>query len=513
MPRIRLAAATVLAGALVVGGLIVTPAASAAITASTITTPSNPSFLIADRDASTQTFAISGTTTGGTPATDKIDVRCYYGGTYATVAGNVALASNGSFSLPSADLNTVRDRTCTLRAVPAGSSPSALTPYSGPVIDVGERDTYKVSGGPNDGKPYDYYIYAQQKTAAFDYVSVGSCGVYDGYLFDPTLALTTVTFWCNAGLFTGNGTGATRSEAQVDGANAYLPYDARQINSAATGLPSMTYTYTLDTATGNTTIKETDPLVKCTDATYPPTNTTCATFASTGVTDNRTIVQDHDGHLSWLTDKMSSTDGKSHTLDLQWDNYQRFHASAGDSTQLAYEFPGQSSFSMHVANDTVTLPAAAPRTIFLKMNGAADGDAATGQGAIVYDRAATSAIFHTVASYAEDFTLQQQATVPAGGSTRIRFAYVQDFSAANVASLAKIATKAFTPCVVPKVTGKSLKSAKTKITHANCSVGTIKRAFSKHVKKGRVISEKPKAGKHFDAGAKVNLTVSKGRKK
>ena len=66
-------------------------------------------------------------------------------------------------------------------------------------------------------------------------------------------------------------------------------------------------------------------------------------------------------------------------------------------------------------------------------------------------------------------------------------------------------------CVVPKVTGKSLTAAKRAITAHDCRVGTIKHAFSTKVKKGRVISEKPKAGTRLKHGAKVNLVVSKGK--
>jgi hypothetical protein len=106
---IRFAAATTFAGALVIGGLVDTPAAGAAITASQITTPSNPSFFIADEDASSQTFAISGTTSGGNPASNLVDVRCYSGGTSVRVKGNVPLTSNGSFSVAAADLNKLLD--------------------------------------------------------------------------------------------------------------------------------------------------------------------------------------------------------------------------------------------------------------------------------------------------------------------------------------------------------------------------------------------------------------------
>jgi hypothetical protein len=67
-------------------------------------------------------------------------------------------------------------------------------------------------------------------------------------------------------------------------------------------------------------------------------------------------------------------------------------------------------------------------------------------------------------------------------------------------------------CVVPKVKGKSLKAAKRAIKAHHCRVGKIKRTFSKKVKKGHVISQKPKPGKRLKHGAKVKLAVSKGRR-
>ena len=54
------------------------------------------------------------------------------------VKGNVPLNSNGSFSVPAADLNKLLELTCQLKAVPAGKNPADLTPFSGPV-DRGRR--------------------------------------------------------------------------------------------------------------------------------------------------------------------------------------------------------------------------------------------------------------------------------------------------------------------------------------------------------------------------------------
>ena len=331
---IRFVAATTLAGALVVGGLVDTPAASAAITASQITTPSNPSFFIADEDANSQTFAISGTTSGGNPSSNLVDVRCYSGETSVKVKGNVPLNPNGSFSVAAADLNKLLDLTCQLRAVPAGTKPPDVTPFSGPVIGVGERESSKITGGPNNGKAYDYTLDAQQLTAAFEYASLGSCGLHNGFLYDPTYTNTTVTFACNAGLVRADSpTNPRRSELQIDGTNAYPPTQAFFINAGAAGFAALTSTYTVDKTTGNVVIHETDPLVKCADATYPPSQTSCATFVSAGVTDDRTITQDHDGHISWITDTFKSTDSKAHSVDLLWGNNQQLFGPSGDSSQ------------------------------------------------------------------------------------------------------------------------------------------------------------------------------------
>ena len=510
--NLRGKAATVCAGACLVAVLVVTPSAQAAVTASSITTPTSPTFLLWDYDAASNTFAISGTTTGGTTG-DHVDIRCYYGDVYRTVASGVAVNQDGSISLPTADGTSIGSRPCRLRVVPAGTTPADLSPFAGPLIGGDYRKSYKVSGGPNDGTVYDYYIYAQQFPAAFDYDSLASCGIDDGYLYDPTtLAETTVTYWCNGGLFFNPGIG--RSELQVDGANAYPPDDARYVNANGSGFPALTYSFSIDQKSGDLVIHETDPIVKCTDATYPPNPQSCATFVSAGVSDTRTIVQDHDGKLSWLTDVFKSTDGKSHKIDMLWDNNQRFHWQSGDSTQVEYQFPGESGYTVRAEGDGVSLPATAPGTILVRVHGSADGDPLTGRGAIVYDRPAGRAFFRRVsASSASTFTLSQKATVPAHGSQRFRFAYAQDLTQASVDSLAALAVKTFKGCTVPKVTGKSLAAAKKAITKAGCTVGKVKKAYSAKVKKGRVISSKPKAGTHADYHAKIALTLSRGKKK
>jgi hypothetical protein len=433
-----------------------TPAAGAAITGTSITSPSNPSFFIADNAASSQNATVSGTATGATSG-DSVDVNCYFNTgdltQVATLAHDLLVGSGGSFSTSTANLGVAEDGLCELRAVPAGTTPSSLSAYSGPTIGVGERDNSPIATGPNTGKNQDYYIWAQQGTAAFDYRSLGECGVYDGYLFTG-LALTTTTFYCNPGLFSGTFPTSSRSELQVDGTNAYSPGTAADITQRqGAGLPSVTDAYTVDPATGNTTITETDPIVKCAQATYPPTPTSCATLTSAGVTDHRTFTQDHDGHISFVTDQFTSTDNKAHSIDMLWDNSQHFYGNSGDSTQVEYEFPGQSSFAMHTPGDNISLPASGG-TILIRMHGAADGDTGTGQGAIVFDRPSAGASFTYQDSSESEFTLHQTGTVPAGGSTSYRWAFVQEYTAAKVAADAQAATTAMLNTITVSKSGK-----------------------------------------------------------
>jgi hypothetical protein len=67
-----------------------------------------------------------------------------------------------------------------------------------------------------------------------------------------------------------------------------------------------------------------------------------------------------------------------------------------------------------------------------------------------------------------------------------------------------------TACVVPKLHGVSLGLAKKLLSLLGCKVGKVKRAQSKSVPKGAVISTNPRAGK-YAVGRKIAITVSSGK--
>ena len=70
-----------------------------------------------------------------------------------------------------------------------------------------------------------------------------------------------------------------------------------------------------------------------------------------------------------------------------------------------------------------------------------------------------------------------------------------------------------TDCTVPSLASKTLAMAALKLSRAGCSRGKVRYVNSATVKKGRVISQGIKPGKHLKAGAKVPLVVSLGAKR
>ena len=79
----------------------------------------------------------------------------------------------------------------------------------------------------------------------------------------------------------------------------------------------------------------------------------------------------------------------------------------------------------------------------------------------------------------------------------------------SVAVLPRFALKAAT-CVVPRVKGKSLATARAKLLASHCALGLTTRARSRSVRKGTVISQSPKAGTKLRRGTKVRLVLSRG---
>jgi beta-lactam-binding protein with PASTA domain len=66
-------------------------------------------------------------------------------------------------------------------------------------------------------------------------------------------------------------------------------------------------------------------------------------------------------------------------------------------------------------------------------------------------------------------------------------------------------------CNVQNVFGMTVRAAKRAIARVNCRVGKVRYAFTKRVRRGLVIAQKPLFGAVRPKGAKVSFVVSRGR--
>jgi hypothetical protein len=445
--KIRGLAVLVAALALMAVGPIGAHASPLPFTTSNITVPGSPDYVITT--STSKTIAIAGST-GGTTG-DKADILCYYedDAEAKTLASGVPLAADGSFSLPAVSIEEVPGL-CRLRAVPSSSALTTLSGFTGPVLAKSEDFRYLIDSGPEFS---DYYFRGQQMNGAFDYNSAGSCGLSDGYLFDAAaLEQTTTTWFCDDALYGSDKNKGTRSEVQVDGADAYLRGSA---DSEAAGYPTLTYSYSQDPVSGDVTIEESGELAECPAGVYPATLANCPEYADTGVRLDRTIHQSDDGLLSIITDRFVSTDGEPHAVDTLPDNTQHFGFSGHpDGEHISYRFPGAEPVVSPAAGEAVSF-ADGPGTIYVSVEGAADGDRETGRGAIVFDASASPATFTVKYPYESRFHFHQTATVPAGGSATKRFAYAQAYTQAEVEALAHQAEAAFAEPAPVTPTGSS----------------------------------------------------------
>jgi hypothetical protein len=100
-----------------------------------------------------------------------------------------------------------------------------------------------------------------------------------------------------------------------------------------------------------------------------------------------------------------------------------------------------------------------------------------------------------------------------GGTCTVKYDQAGDANYSAAPEVAEtVSAFSLAHCVVPNLRGKTLTAAKRALSTHFCSLGKVGHSFSTAVKKGRVISEKPKPGERLQHGAKVNLVLSKGRR-
>jgi subtilisin family serine protease len=69
-----------------------------------------------------------------------------------------------------------------------------------------------------------------------------------------------------------------------------------------------------------------------------------------------------------------------------------------------------------------------------------------------------------------------------------------------------------TACAVPRLRGLTLRAAKRVLAKRGCSLGRVSRAFSRRVSRGRVVAQRPAPGLRLRRGARIAVTLSRGRR-
>jgi hypothetical protein len=464
--------------ALVVG-LVVTGAAQAAITTTAITSPTDPTFAYdSTGGAASATLTVTGTTNSTVPATDTVDIDCYADDGSAAASGpspsqlaeDVPLQSDGSFSTSITDEaieNAENGAPCRLRAVPSGAPPTTgLSSFTGPRYLLAYLDLTQAS---SSAPISDYYVFAPQLGAANDYDSLGACGLDDSYTYDATYfgASDAEGFYCND--YYSEASGET---PQVDGNTVVAP-GTNQYESGPyvsdTGYQGLTVSVEQNPSNGDIEITEVDPLMTCTgDSTCA--NASSDTLASSGVEDTREIIQTDSGHVVYIHDVYSSTDGKSHQLALNLENDQSFGDPSNVGTNIGYEFPGQSSFSTVTAKTTEATGSTVPASILIDN----DTSTTTAAGSPTYPLGAVT--FGTLPSSAFSFPTNGVSffapytlTVPASGGVSLSFAYSTDTSQSALASDVLVGDDMVDP---PDVAFATPANGSTQSTAAAIATGT-----------------------------------------
>jgi Glucodextranase, domain B/PASTA domain len=426
----------------------------------------NGAYLLSlDNPPTPTTIDVKGSSQGG----GLVDIVCFFGsGGSATLKSNLAVAGDGDFDTGMVPLQPIAGHACRLRAVPAGlETTSDNDPsFAGPQVAVSEAalplSTISSATSPNFNQPYNYYVNDVTFTgwSAWKAVGTNGCGPYAAPI-DPTFNVGDFAIDCAGSLLSDDlSAWGGRSEVQIDNQNAYdaasaqalVPRTNGQDNGTQDlpGFPTLSAAVNWDPSTGLISSSSHESFVACspTDQYKPLVISQCQSFVDTGVELERDISTSDGGRVVRLTDTWSSTDGRSHTVDLLYDDYVGLSANPA---LRGYNFPGERTFSSHLAGDQVAAPPAGPGSIFVHTDmSASDGNPAAAFGAITYSTAPSGFHFAPAPPAATDplppsneFEEHVVASVPAGGSASLSYVYSVGYSLADVKSLAMAAQDSF----------------------------------------------------------------------
>jgi hypothetical protein len=411
-------------------------APASASPSSQITTPAGTAFPLVE--------GIGTLTVAGSSDLPEVELRCYFGtaaNSYLTLERNLAV-TNGSFSVAASLAGVLLAAPCQLRAVPVGESvplpPGETEPYEGPLL---------VASSFSEESDADYFAGSASLPADFLFEDAGGLGL-ESRVYSAPLHASLPVFFGDAALPAVAASGGARAALQVDGADAYAPAAAREVEeedvkAPVPGRPAVAVSHTFDPATHQLQIREQDPIVRCSPGgVFPPTKASCAIFVPTGVTLVREWRTSEEDRVAALTDRWRSGDGLAHSLDARY--YDELF-SAGE----AFEFSGESSFAPTKSGEAKPLRAGAGAILFKENPLSPEaGDGVYPQGAIAFDGAPSAPVNvgeGSDGSATNAIEMRYERQIAAGGEAPVRMAFVQAFSLAKVRSLVQSALAAFKP--------------------------------------------------------------------
>jgi beta-lactam-binding protein with PASTA domain len=69
------------------------------------------------------------------------------------------------------------------------------------------------------------------------------------------------------------------------------------------------------------------------------------------------------------------------------------------------------------------------------------------------------------------------------------------------------------PCIVLEVGSRRLRTAKHYVRAAGCRLGRVRRRYSRSVSKNHVISQRPNSGAVLPSRSRVDVVISRGRRR
>jgi hypothetical protein len=317
------------------------------------------------------------------------------------------------------------------------------------VIATEWKISKRVSGGPNDGKVYDFYVEYQSARAMNDYCSTSCGGLWDSRLTYTDGSSSNYLWYGNARILPSD-VGNTRAGLRVDGHNAYLPRASANLFGGAqnvAGWQPLSYSASRNAKTGTTTIRSVEPVVRCSTDTFPANAGSCTSFLSTGVRLERTIVTDDGGQRVHVSDRWRSTNGHAHTLSVRYFQSVQGSDSAPPvplPTKPGVKLPWLSGSYQTFSGDKLYAgPSRVPGSIFVRDdNSAPDGSLDYPRGAISFDVAPAKVHRYAYNAFALNDDL---INVPAGGATLVRQTFVMGTTEAQVAAKAAADRRAINP--------------------------------------------------------------------